>query len=287
MQTALITGASRGLGRALARDLAAGGWRVVADARTAADLDRAAADRRAAGSGAGLVPVPGDLADPAHRRALAAAAGAELDLLVLNASSLGQTPLPPLAGYDLAELRAVLEVNVVSCLALAQLALPALRVAAGRLIAVSSDAAVEGYPGWGGYGASKAALDQLARVLAAEEPGLRVYALDPGDMRTRMQAEAFPGEDISDRPEPETVLPALHRLIAGDLPSGRYTAAALIPPGPAPAGPAPAGPAPGAVDPSLAGPAPAGLGSLAGPAPGAVDPGPGSAAGAVPAGANR
>jgi NAD(P)-dependent dehydrogenase (short-subunit alcohol dehydrogenase family) len=235
MRTALITGASRGLGRALAHDLAhdhaaAGGWRVVADARTGTDLDRAAAGYRAAGAGAGLVPVPGDLTDPAHRRDLAAAVGPRLDLLVLNASSLGQTPLPPLAGYDLDALRAVLEVNVIGALALAQSTLPALRAAAGRLIAVSSDAAVEGYPGWGGYGASKAALDQLARVLAAEEPGLRVYALDPGDMRTRMQADAFPGEDITDRPEPETVLPALRRLIGGDLPSGRYTATTLTEP---------------------------------------------------------
>jgi NAD(P)-dependent dehydrogenase (short-subunit alcohol dehydrogenase family) len=233
MRTALVTGASRGLGRALANNLAAAGWRVVVDARTAAELDRATADRRAA-DGAGLVPLAGDLTDPAHRRELVAAVGPRLDLLVLNASSLGQTPLPPLAGYHLDALRAVLEVNVVGCLGLVQLALPALRSAGGRLVAVSSDAAVEGYPGWGGYGASKAALDQLARVLAAEEPGLRVYALDPGDMRTRMQADAFPGEDIVDRPEPETVLPALHRLIDADLPSGRYTAAALAAPSTAP-----------------------------------------------------
>jgi NAD(P)-dependent dehydrogenase (short-subunit alcohol dehydrogenase family) len=255
MRTALITGASRGLGRVLARDLAAAGWRVVADARTAADLDLAAAGHRA-GAGAGLVPVPGDLTDPAHRRELAAAAGPRLDLLVLNASSLGQTPLPALAGYDLDALRAVLEVNVVGQLALAQLTLPALRAAAGRLVAVSSDAAVEGYPGWGGYGASKAALDQLARVLAAEEPGLRVYALDPGDMRTQMQADAFPGEDLSDRPEPETVLPALHRLVAGELASGRYTAATLAPPagGPGTAPAAAAGVPPAAAPPAAGGP---------------------------------
>ncbi|MEN3357543.1 MAG: hypothetical protein V7637_1525 [Mycobacteriales bacterium] len=227
MPTALITGASRGLGRALARDLAATGWQVVIDARSAADLAAVAAGQPAGPGQAGLVPVPGDLTDPDHRRALAAAAGPRLDLLVLNASSLGQMPLPPLAGYDLAALRAVLEVNVVGCLALAQLTLPALRAAGGRLVAISSDAAVEGYPGWGGYGASKAALDQIARVLAAEEPALRVYALDPGDMRTQMQADAFPGEDIGDRPEPETVLPALHRLITADLPSARYTAAEL------------------------------------------------------------
>ncbi|HVQ95241.1 MAG TPA: SDR family oxidoreductase [Mycobacteriales bacterium] len=255
MRTALITGASRGLGRALARDLAATGWQVVIDARSAADLAAAAAGQladpggsadpadpggsadpggRGGAGGSGLVPVPGDLTDPDHRRRLAAAVGPGLDLLVLNASALGQTPLPPLAEYDLAALRAVLEVNLVGSLALAQLLLPALRAAGGRLVAISSDAAVEGYPGWGGYGASKAALDQVARVLAAEEPALRVYALDPGDMRTRMQADAFPGEDISDRPEPETVLPALHRLITGDLPSARYTAADLTAAAPPP-----------------------------------------------------
>lgn len=238
MRTALITGASRGLGQALARDLAATGWRVVTDARSAADLSQASSGQLAGAGGttAGLVPVPGDLTDPEHRRQLAGAAGPRLELLVLNASSLGQTPLPSLAGYDLTALRAVFEVNVVGCLALAQLTLPALRSAGGRLIAISSDAAVEGYPGWGGYGASKAALDQIARVLAAEEPALRVYALDPGDMRTRMQAEAFPGADLSDRPEPATVLPALHRLIGGDLGSGRYTAAGLAPAVPAEAG---------------------------------------------------
>jgi NAD(P)-dependent dehydrogenase (short-subunit alcohol dehydrogenase family) len=230
MRTALITGASRGLGRALAADLAVAGWRVVADARTAADLSAVA------GATPGLVPVPGDLTDPAHRRELAAAAGDRLELLVLNASSLGQTPLPPLAAYDLDALRAVLDVNVVASLALVQAVLPALRGAGGRVVAVSSDAAVEGYPGWGGYGASKAALDQLARVLAAEEPALRVYAVDPGDMRTRMQAEAFPGEDISDRPEPETVVPALRRLVDGDLPSGRYRAADLAAAAPVGAG---------------------------------------------------
>jgi NAD(P)-dependent dehydrogenase (short-subunit alcohol dehydrogenase family) len=261
MRTALITGASRGLGRVLARDLAGSGWRVVVDARSATDLDRATAGRRAADTaGPGLVALAGDLTDPEHRRQLAAAAGPRLDLLVLNASSLGQTPLPRLAGYDLDALRAVLEVNVVGCLALAQLALAALRAAAGRLVAVSSDAAVEGYPGWGGYGASKAALDQLARVLAAEEPALRVYALDPGDMQTRMQADAFPGEDISDRPEPETVLPALYRLVDGDLPSGRYTAAGL---GSAAGGPGPAAPAGPAVAATGAPPDP--VASAAGP----------------------
>ncbi|HZB50675.1 MAG TPA: SDR family oxidoreductase [Mycobacteriales bacterium] len=228
MPIALITGASRGLGRALAIDLARDGWRLVLDARTATDLDAVAA--RTAKHAAEVVALPGDVTDPEHRRALAAAVGDRLDLLALNASTLGSSPLPPLSAYDLDALRVVLETNTVAPLGLAQLVLPALRAAGGRLLAVSSDAAVGGYPGWGGYGASKAALDQLANVLGAEEPAVRVYAVDPGDMRTRMHAEAFPGQDISDRPEPETVLPALRRLLDGDLPSGRYVAAELVAP---------------------------------------------------------
>jgi NAD(P)-dependent dehydrogenase (short-subunit alcohol dehydrogenase family) len=226
MPTALVTGASRGLGRALAASLAADRWRLVLDARTAADLDATAA--ALAPTAAEVVALAGDVTDPDHRRALAAAAGDRLDLLALNASSLGTTPLPPLARYDLDALRAVLETNTVAPLALTQLLLPALRAARGAVLAVSSDAAVAAYPGWGGYGASKAALDLLAAVLGAEEPDLRVYAVDPGDMRTRMHAEAFPGEDISDRPEPETVVPALRRLLDADLPGGRYVAADLL-----------------------------------------------------------
>jgi NAD(P)-dependent dehydrogenase (short-subunit alcohol dehydrogenase family) len=224
MRTAIVTGASRGLGRAITADLCASGWHVVVDARGAADLRAAAAAFPAPGR---VTVLPGDVTDPAHRRDLVAAAGPRLDLLVLNASALGPSPLPPLATYDLDALRAVLEVNTVAQLGLVQAALPALRAVRGRIVAVTSDAAVEGYPGWGGYGASKAALEQVARVLAAEEPTLRVYAADPGDLRTRMHAEAFPGEDISDRPEPESVVPALRLLVDGDLPSGRYAAAGL------------------------------------------------------------
>ena len=224
MRTALITGASRGLGRALAATLSSSGWRVVVDARSASDL-HAAAD-----GWPHAVVVPGDVTDEIHLRDLVDAAGGHLDLLVLNASSLGQTPLPSLAEYATAALRAVFETNTVAPLRLVQLALPALRAARGRILAISSDAAVAGYPGRGGYGASKAALDQLLNVLGAEEPDLRVYAVDPGDMRTQMQADAFPGEDISDRAEPESVVPALRRLIGGDLPSGRYIAAELVVP---------------------------------------------------------
>lgn len=221
MPTALITGASMGLGLALTRHLSDAGWTVVVDARDGAALNAATTGLP------GVHPVPGDVTDPGHRAALAAAAGERLDLLVLNASTLGQRPLPPLAAYDLGALRQTLETNVVAPLALVQATLSALLTAGGVVLAVSSDAAVEGYEGWGGYGASKAALDQLARVLGAEQPALRVYAVDPGDMRTKMHADAFPGEDISDRPPPEAVVPLLEPLLQGRLPSGRYRAAEL------------------------------------------------------------
>lgn len=222
MPTAIITGASRGLGRALAGNLAQDGWRVIVDGRDAAALRDAVAPL-----GAAVTSVPGDVADDGHRRALVAAAGDRLDLLVLNASTLGQAPLPPLSSYDLDSLRATFEVNTIAQLGLVQRALPALRASRGRLLAVSSDASVEAYEGWGGYGASKAALDALVRVLAVEEPDLRLYAVDPGDLRTQMHQDAFPGEDISGRPEPESVLPALRRLVDEDLPSGRYRAGEL------------------------------------------------------------
>jgi NAD(P)-dependent dehydrogenase (short-subunit alcohol dehydrogenase family) len=223
-RTALVTGASRGLGHALAADLNRRGWRLVLDARDAGRL---------AGSVAVLphpelvVAVPGDVADPRHRAALAAAVGPRLDLLVNNASDLGPSPLPPLAELAPGALRRILEVNAVAPLALLQALLPALRAARGRVVDVTSDAAVEAYAGWGGYGASKAALDQLTAVLAVEHPELRVYAVDPGDMATEMHQAAFPGEDISDRPAPETVVPALLALVDGELPSGRYRAADL------------------------------------------------------------
>ena len=182
--------------------------------------------------GPSAIAVPGNVADPGHRAELAAQVRrlGRLDLLVNNASTLGVSPLPPLAGYPLDELETVYRVNVVAPLALARLVLPALRESGGAIVNISSDAAVEPYPGWGGYGSAKAALDQLSAVLGAEEPDLRVYAFDPGDMRTDMHQQAFPGEDISDRPEPETVVPALLRLLDGDLPSGRYRAAELAVP---------------------------------------------------------
>jgi NAD(P)-dependent dehydrogenase (short-subunit alcohol dehydrogenase family) len=220
MSTAVVTGASRGLGLALTRALAARGWRVVVDARGAGVL------RDEAATLDGVVAVVGDVADPAHREALVEAAGERIDALVNNASQLGPSPQPALAGYPLHELRRVYEVNVVAPLALVQVALP--RLAAGAaLLNVTSDAAVEPYAGWGGYGSSKAALEQLGAILAAEHPELRVYTVDPGDMRTRMHQEAFPGEDISDRPPPEASVPGLVALIEGSLPSGRYVAREL------------------------------------------------------------
>jgi NAD(P)-dependent dehydrogenase (short-subunit alcohol dehydrogenase family) len=222
-QRALVTGASRGLGRAITEQLVHDGWHVIVDARDPVDLLSATA---------GLPRVhalAGDIADPAHRARLGEMVqlSGGIDLLVNNASALGASPLPALANYPLDELERVLRVNVVAPLALVQLLLPALRPGA-RVLNVSSDAAVEAYPGWGGYGASKAALDQLSAVLAAENPELRVYAVDPGDMRTDMHQRAYPGEDISDRPLPDTVVPALRRLIEGQLPSGRYRAAELV-----------------------------------------------------------
>ena len=219
---AIVTGASRGLGLALTRALVDRGWRVVVDARDGEALSRAWPEAPQD------VLIPGDVADPEHRRQLVQAAGGTLDLLVNNASMLGPSPQPPLGTYPLEELRSVYEANVVAPLALVQLALPRLREG-GRIVNVISDAAVEAYEGWGGYGSSKAALAQISAVLAVEHPRLRVYAVDPGDMRTQMQQEAFPGEDISDRPPPEDSVPGLLRLVEGDLPSGLYRARDLVP----------------------------------------------------------
>ncbi|OBG32913.1 SDR family oxidoreductase [Mycobacterium sp. E3198] len=220
---AIVTGASRGLGKAVTAALLDRGWAVVADARRAADLKTAVAELNSDR----LIPLPGDVTDASHRDALvAAAAGAgPLRLLVNNASRLGPSPQPALADYPPGEFRAVYEANVFAPLALIQAALPALIANAGTIINVTSDAAVEPYPGWGGYGSSKAALDQLSAVLAAEAPAVAVYAFDPGDMRTEMHQAAFPGEDISDRAEPEAKVPALLRLLDTRPPAGRYRAA--------------------------------------------------------------
>ena len=226
MPVALITGASRGLGRATARALAGRGWSLVLDARgrqALLDVVRELDPSRTAA-------VVGDVTDPEHRAALAAAAHAvgRLDLLVNNASHLGPSPQPLLRDYPPSELSRVYEVDVLAPVALTQLLLPLLAEGGGVVFNVSSDAAVEAYEGWGGYGSAKAALDHVTAVLAVEEPRVRAYSFDPGDMRTTMHQQAFPDEDISDRPEPESVVPALLRLLDERPPSGRYRASDLL-----------------------------------------------------------
>jgi NAD(P)-dependent dehydrogenase (short-subunit alcohol dehydrogenase family) len=221
VSVALITGASRGLGLALARALAERHWELVIDGRDAEAL-RVAAEELATVTT--VRAVAGDVIDEDHRRALMAAVSelGRLDLLVNNASVLGPSPQPELAAYPLAALRHVFEVNTVAPLALIQLALPMLGAGDGRIINVTSDAAIEAYPGWGGYGSSKAALERITRVLIEECPGVRIYLADPGDLRTQMHQEAFPGQDISDRPLPEVAVPGLLALAGEDLPNGRY-----------------------------------------------------------------
>jgi NAD(P)-dependent dehydrogenase (short-subunit alcohol dehydrogenase family) len=239
MPNGIVTGASRGLGLALARALAERGWSLVVDARDERALAEAAANLRgaataatggqagtatgAATAGASVTAIAGDVADPDHRAKLIQAAGPRIDLLVNNASLLGPSPQPALADYPLDTLRSVYEVNVFAPLALAQAALGSMPPGAA-ILNVTSDAAVEPYEGWGGYGSSKAALEQLSAILAQEHPQQRVYTVDPGDMRTQMHQDAFPGEDISDRPPPEESVPGLLALIEGDHPSGRYRA---------------------------------------------------------------
>jgi NAD(P)-dependent dehydrogenase (short-subunit alcohol dehydrogenase family) len=222
-RTALITGASRGLGLALAHRLAADGWNLVIDARHAEDLDAARAEIDASGPGS-VVAIAGDIADPGHVAELVAEAvrWGGFGLLVNNAGTLGPTPLPRVADLRPDDLEWTLRANVVAQLCLIQAALPHLRPEAGVIVDVTSDAAVEGYEGWGAYGASKAAFEQLSRVLAAEEPDVRVYWVDPGDMNTRMHQDAFPGEDISDRPSADSRAPGIVRLVTERPPSGRY-----------------------------------------------------------------
>ncbi len=224
MPVAVITGGSRGFGRALAVDLAKDGWSLIIDGRDPTSLQEVGDSLHDLGLRAVLLA--GDVISQSHRTALVESAvrSGSLDLLVNNASTLGPSPLPRLEQYPLADLRRVYEVNVMAPLALIQQALPQLRRSRGTIVSLSSDAAVEGYEGWGGYGSSKAALDQLHQVLAAEEPLLRVYQFDPGDMRTAMHQAAFPGEDISDRPEPESVVKPFRALLESDAPSGRYRA---------------------------------------------------------------
>jgi NAD(P)-dependent dehydrogenase (short-subunit alcohol dehydrogenase family) len=231
MPVAIVTGASKGLGKALARGLAQQGWSLVLDARHGPTLARAEADIRALlTGGAQSRAVAGDVTDVKHRQALAAAAETlgGLDLLVNNASTLGRSPLPRMADMSPALLRRVFEVNAIAPLALIQETLPLLRRSTTpRIMNITSDASVEHYDTWGGYGSSKAALDHLSATLAVEEPAIHVWVVDPGDMRTDMHQDAFPGEDISDRPEPDSVVPTLLDLVGSVTPSGRFQAAGL------------------------------------------------------------
>ncbi|NUU22640.1 MAG: SDR family oxidoreductase [Streptomycetaceae bacterium] len=226
MPVALITGASRGLGLSLAHGLSERGWTLVITARGGDELAWAAADLRSATA---VVTVTGDVSDPEHRRQVATAVAGlgRLDLLVNNAGTLGISPLPPLADYPAPDLEQVFRTNTVAPLALTQLLLPQLQASGGTVLNITSDASVEAYPGWGAYGASKAALDHVTATLAVENPGVRFYAVDPGDMRTVMHQDAFPGEDISDRPEPGSVVPALLNLLDRRPESGRHRAAAF------------------------------------------------------------
>src|SRR5215470_10555716 len=226
--TALITGASRGLGLALARALAQHNWSLIIDARGVEALEAAKNELSALTH---ITAVPGDVADAEHRAALVQAARelGGVDMLINNASILGPSPQPALLDYPLNILRQVVEVNLIAPLGLTQRIAPYLKPGA-RIVNITSDAGIEAYPGWGGYGSSKAALEHLSHILAAERPDLRVYWVDPGDMRTDLQQQAFPGEDISDRPPPEESVPGLLELILGDLPSGRYQARALAHP---------------------------------------------------------
>lgn len=228
MSTAIITGASMGFGRAVAMKLARQDWNLVVDGRSRDSLEAAG---RSLSLGEGEVrAIVGDIVDEAHRTELLAAAVdlGDFRLLINNASTLGPSPLPALAVYPIADLRRVIDVNLLAPLSLTQIALPHLRQLFGTVVNVTSDAAVKPYEGWGGYGMSKAALEQASNVLASEETDVTVYWFDPGDMKTRMHQEAFPGEDISDRPDPESRVPALLDLLAGGLPSGRYTAESLL-----------------------------------------------------------
>lgn len=225
MPTAIITGGSRGLGLALTERLVQDDWQVLVDGRDPAAL-RAAINplgRRA-------LAMPGDVTDPRHREELISSAAAlgGLDLLVNNASILGPSPLPRLADFPLQTLDAVYRTNVVAPLALMQGALPLLNSSAGAIVNVTSDAGVEAYPGWGGYGSSKAALEHLGAVFAVEQPAVTVWSFDPGDMRTQMHQDAFPGENISDRPEPASVVPAFLHLLSSRPPSGRVRASDLL-----------------------------------------------------------
>jgi NAD(P)-dependent dehydrogenase (short-subunit alcohol dehydrogenase family) len=233
MAVAIVTGASRGLGRAVSRALARRGWSLVVDGRDAAALDDAARELRALTDVAALA---GDVSDEDHRVELVSAAleKGPIHTLVNNAGVLGASPPPRLESYPLDTLEQVLRINLLAPLRLFQLCASYLEAARGSVVNVTSEAAIEGFENWGGYGASKAALELASRTLAREHPGLRVYWVDPGDLNTRMEQEGFPDEDVSDRPDPEVAAPAFVALIEGGFPSGRYEARRMaLAPGPA------------------------------------------------------
>ena len=226
-KTALITGATKGLGLALARALASKGWNLIITARDTAQLQHV---RNELAQITHVAAIAGDVTDPAHRDKLATLARGHsgLDAIINNAGALGPSPQPALLDYPLDSLLHVLDTNVVAPLGVIQALKNELKPAA-RVINVTSDAGVNAYPGWGGYGASKAALEQLSAILAAENPEIKVYWVDPGDMRTDMHQAAYPGQDISDRPLPETRTPAFIAILENDLPGGRYVASELVP----------------------------------------------------------
>lgn len=224
-RTAVITGASRGLGLVLAQELARRGWNLIVTGRNRERLEEARQQICAAGATSQIISIAGDIADAAHRRVIADVARllGGLQAVVNNASLLGPSPRPDLLDFSITALEEVFQVNTIAPLALLQELRDQLPTGS-RILNISSDAGAEAYSGWGGYGASKAALDQWTAILAEEHPDWRVYRVDPGDMRTDMHQEAFPGEDISDRPLPDESVPGLVRLLEGDYPSGRYAA---------------------------------------------------------------
>jgi NAD(P)-dependent dehydrogenase (short-subunit alcohol dehydrogenase family) len=215
-QVALITGASRGLGREVARAYARLSLRLIVTARGAAALDEVTTELRQL---TGVLALPGDVANAAHAERLVRlglARFGHIDVLINNASELGPSPMPELVSLPVDEFERVLGTNVVAPLRLVQLVVPAMRARGGGLIVnVSSDAAVQAYPTWGGYGASKAALEHLSRVLAAEleGSGIRVAVVDPGDMDTAMHRAAEPSVDLSHLPGPDVAVPAFVRLL--------------------------------------------------------------------------
>lgn len=225
-KTALITGASRGLGFALAKTLAHKGWNLIITGRGADALLTAQKELEKFTT---VDAISGDIIDEIHLLQLPdrVAKFGGLDLIVNNASTLGVSPQPKLLAYPIEVIHSIFHTNVIAPLSLLQKLQNHLKPDA-QIINISSDAGVEAYEGWGGYGSSKAALEHLSATLAKENPQWKVYWVDPGDMRTQMHQDAFPGEDITDRPLAEASVPGFIKLIEGNYPSGRYISNHLI-----------------------------------------------------------